>query len=125
MAKWFSAILFAANAAFAVRSMLIAIGSRGQAIRPVLRQAQDDALSAIIPARNEERQIEQCVRSLLAQRYENFEVIVVDDRSEDATAEIVRNIAREDARLKVVSGKPLPVGWVGKPWALQQMPLPT
>ncbi len=86
-----------------MRGMLVTVKSRGYTLHPVLRQTNDD-VSVIVPARNEERQIEQCVRSLLAQRYENLEVIVVDDRSQDATADIVRCIAREDPRLKLDFG---------------------
>jgi len=77
-------------------------------------------LSIVVPARNEERSIERCVRSLLAQEWLDFEVIVVDDRSSDSTAHILARLAREDARLRVVRGEPLPPGWVGKPWALFQ-----
>lgn len=77
-------------------------------------------LSIVVPARNEERQIEACVRSLLAQRYPNFEVIVVDDRSTDRTREILRRIAAQDFRLTIIDGDPLPAGWIGKPWALAQ-----
>ncbi len=77
-------------------------------------------LSIVVPARNEERQIAGCVRTLLALRYPAYEVIVVDDRSDDATAAIVERIARDDARLTLVRGVDLPDGWVGKPWALEQ-----
>lgn len=77
-------------------------------------------LSIIVPARNEERQIEQCVRSLLAQQYSNFEVIVVDDRSSDRTLQILERIAASDPRLRVIHGDALPSGWIGKPWALAQ-----
>ncbi len=77
-------------------------------------------LSVVVPARNEERSIERCVRSLLAQTLGDYELIVVDDRSEDGTAAILDDLAREDARLRVVRGAPLPDGWVGKPWALAQ-----
>jgi len=82
----------------------------------------DDApsLTAIVPARNEERAIERCVRSLLAQTLDDVEVVVVDDGSEDRTPEILARIAREDRRLRVVPGEPLPDGWIGKPWALAQ-----
>lgn len=78
------------------------------------------SLSIIVPARDEERSIERCVRSLLAQQWLDFEVIVVDDRSTDATPRILERLAREDARLRVVAGADLPEGWVGKPWALTQ-----
>lgn len=78
------------------------------------------SLSIVVPARNEERTIERCVRSLLAQTLADFEVIVVDDRSEDGTGAILAGLAREDARLRVIAGTPLPDGWAGKPWALAQ-----
>ena len=77
-------------------------------------------LSIVVPARNEERSIERCVTSLLAQRWLEFEVIVVDDGSSDATPRILERLAAADARLKVIRGAPLPEGWVGKPWALAQ-----
>ena len=77
-------------------------------------------LSIVVPARNEERSIERCVRSLLGQRYVAAEVIVVDDRSTDATPAILRRLAVEFPKLRVVSGAPLPDGWIGKPWALHQ-----
>jgi chlorobactene glucosyltransferase len=74
----------------------------------------------VVPARDEERSIATCVRSLLAQEWLDLEVIVVDDRSTDRTAEIVETIARDDARLRLVRGADLPEGWIGKPWALVQ-----
>lgn len=77
-------------------------------------------VSVIIPARNEEENIERTVRAFLAQTYEALEVIVVDDASTDATAHILDRIASEDRRLRVISGAALPAGWLGKPWALHQ-----
>jgi chlorobactene glucosyltransferase len=78
------------------------------------------SVSVIVPARNEERQIEACVQMLLAQRHSDFEVIVVDDQSTDETPSILRRLALMDERLTIVSGEALPAGWVGKPWALVQ-----
>ena len=77
-------------------------------------------VSVLVPARNEERVIERCVRSLLDQRYPKFEVIVLNDRSTDRTGEILDRLAAEDGRLRVLLGEPLPDGWVGKCWAAQQ-----
>lgn len=78
------------------------------------------SLSVIVPARNEARSIERCVRSLLAQTLDDYELIVVDDRSDDGTDRILAALAREEPRLRVVTGEPLPDGWVGKPWAVAQ-----
>jgi chlorobactene glucosyltransferase len=74
-------------------------------------------VSVVIPARNESRNIERCARSVLAAKYPNFEVIVVDDHSTDGTGDIARRIAADDSRLRVVDAPPLPEGWFGKQWA--------
>lgn len=77
-------------------------------------------ISVCIPARNEERNIRACVTAALAQDYPNVEVIVLDDRSTDATPQILADIATRDSRLHPISGSDLPGGWVGKPHALFQ-----
>jgi chlorobactene glucosyltransferase len=77
-------------------------------------------LSIIVPARNEERSIEACVRSLLAQQGVDAEVIVVNDGSTDGTGAILTRLQREFPALRVIHGAPLPAGWVGKPWACAQ-----
>jgi chlorobactene glucosyltransferase len=80
-------------------------------------------VSVIIPARNEAANIARCVRSVLATTYRPIELLVVDDRSEDATADIVAGIAAEPAsagRVRLIRGAELPAEWFGKPWALVQ-----
>jgi Glycosyltransferases, probably involved in cell wall biogenesis len=77
-------------------------------------------ISACVPARNEERNIRACVESILAQDYPNFEVIILEDRSTDATGEILRSLAAQNDKLKVINGSDLPKGWAGKPHALFQ-----
>ena len=74
-------------------------------------------VSVIIPARNERRNVERCLRSVLGARYPAIEVLLVDDHSEDGTGEIARAIAASDARLRVLESPPLPRGWFGKQWA--------
>lgn len=74
-------------------------------------------VSVIIPARNEARNIERCVRSVLASTYPSLEVIVVDDHSTDATGSFARAIAAHDSRLVVIDAPDLPAGWFGKQWA--------
>lgn len=77
-------------------------------------------VSIIIPARNEADNIEECVKSILAQDYPHFEIIVVDDRSEDNTNEILQRITGTDSRLQVITGKELPADWMGKAHAIHQ-----
>lgn len=77
-------------------------------------------ISVCVPARNEKRNIGRCVEALLAQTYSNYEVIVLDDRSTDGTGEILRSIAAQNDKLKVLNGSDLSPGWAGKPHALVQ-----
>ncbi len=75
-------------------------------------------VSVIIPARNEERSIAAAVSSHLAQDYEDFEVIVVNDRSTDGTGEVLGSLASSHPALRVLECPDPPRGWLGKPHAL-------
>ncbi|WP_420449186.1 glycosyltransferase [Candidatus Palauibacter sp.] len=77
-------------------------------------------LSVIVAARNEEPSVEEALRSLLALRYPDFEVLFVNDRSEDRTGEIAARLATEDQRLSVIDVEELPDGWFGKNHATQR-----
>ena len=81
-------------------------------------------VTAVVPARNEAEGIGDCVTALLRQDYPGvLRVIVVDDQSEDGTAECAREAARRvdaTSRLEVLSGAPLPENWAGKVWAMAQ-----
>ncbi len=88
-------------------------------------------VSIIVPARNEQDNIERCILSLLAQDYPSFEIIVVDDNSTDKTLRIVQDVKsrvrglREDSslpmhRLKVITVTEKPEKWTGKTWASEQ-----
>ena len=76
-------------------------------------------VSILVPARNEADHIEECVRSLIGQRYEKLEVLVLDDQSTDGTPTIVQRMIDElppeqKSRLQLLHGEFLPNGWIGK-----------
>ncbi len=79
------------------------------------------SISVIIPARNESDMLRFTLPFALSFYYPQVEVILVDDCSEDSTAETAAQVAQAQERpLRVVRGLPPPEGWKGKPWALQQ-----
>jgi hopene-associated glycosyltransferase HpnB len=78
-------------------------------------------VAAVVPARNEAATIAESIGSLLRQDYRGaWTVIVVDDDSSDATAEIVRGVTHASERLRLITSRGLPSGWAGKLWALKQ-----
>lgn len=78
-------------------------------------------VSILVPARNEEKNIGRCIRSLLEQDYSSYEVIALDDQSSDGTLDTLQRIASSQPRLKVMAGTPPPEGLSGKNWACAQM----
>jgi cellulose synthase/poly-beta-1,6-N-acetylglucosamine synthase-like glycosyltransferase len=75
-------------------------------------------VSIIVPARNEQRNIREALQSLIELDYPDYELIVVDDRSEDDTGRILDGMAAVSPRLKVIHIEQLPKGWLGKNHAL-------
>ncbi len=77
------------------------------------------SVSVCIPARNEMHAMTECLESVLKSDYPKMEVIVLDDRSEDTTSTLVKAFAHEGVRF--VEGKKIPLGWLGKNYALQAL----
>jgi cellulose synthase/poly-beta-1,6-N-acetylglucosamine synthase-like glycosyltransferase len=75
-------------------------------------------VSIIVAARNEQRNIRTALQSLLDLEYPNYELVVVDDRSEDATGKILDTMAASNPCLNIIHIDSLPVGWLGKNHAL-------
>jgi glycosyltransferase involved in cell wall biosynthesis len=82
--------------------------------------ASSPSVSILFSALDEAEKLPAALQSFLTQDYPNYEVIAVNDRSEDATGSILEAAARENPRLKVVQITSLPAGWLGKPHGLQQ-----
>jgi hypothetical protein len=94
--------------------------TRGRAL-PGAAAAAPDGISVLIPARDEVANIERCVRSVDAAHGPITEIIVYDDGSTDGTDKVLSRLQAELPRLRVITGDALPVGWVGKPYALQRL----
>lgn len=86
-----------------------------------IKDADLPFVSVLVPARNEEHNIKNILESLLTQNYPKYEVIVLNDHSEDKTGEIISSIKEKYPSLKVLEGKPLPEGWTGKCFACTQL----
>lgn len=85
------------------------------------RQSFQKKVSILIPARDEEAQIGETIANLLAQDYPHFELVVLDDHSSDGTVQRALEAAKGDPRFRLLKGKSLPAGWLGKTWACHQL----
>jgi hopene-associated glycosyltransferase HpnB len=118
--------------AIGLAAWLYLITARGGFWRSGIRDETDvpaglspySSIAAVVPARNEAAIIWKSLPSLLNQDYPKpLQVILVDDQSDDGTGQAARLAAASigaEGRLTVLSGKPLPPGWTGKPWAMKQ-----
>ncbi|MDB2446133.1 glycosyltransferase family 2 protein [Nitrosopumilus sp.] len=77
-------------------------------------------VSIILPARNEEKYLASCLDSLIDQDYENYEIIVIDDSSEDSTGDIIAKYSKKNSKIIHVSANKKPEGWMGKNWACME-----
>lgn len=88
---------------------------------PTVKDEDLPFISVLVPARNEELNIANILNSLLIQDYPNYEVIVLNDHSEDNTGKIIAEIKTKHPELVLLNGKPLPEGWTGKCYACTQL----
>lgn len=88
---------------------------------PHIKMSGNQLVSILIPVRNEEDNILTLLRSIAAQDYENYEVLILDDNSEDNTFNVCSDFAADHHRFKVIKGEPLPYDWLGKNYACHQL----
>ena len=87
---------------------------------PVEENQPMPSISIVIPARNEERNLEHALQSVLGLDYPDLEIMVVNDRSTDGTGDILEKLAKDDLRLTLLHIESLPEGWLGKTHALHK-----
>ena len=90
-------------------------------ILPLKTLKKGPLVSVLIPARNEEKNIGRCLRSLSKQDYHNLEILVLDDNSSDETSRVVEEISKKDTRIRLIRGRSLGRGWKGKSYACHQL----
>lgn len=91
-------------------------------VPPAFPPAVAESISILVPARDEAHRIAPCIQALITQALlSDVEIIVLDDGSTDGTADLVRSLTHDDARIRIIEGAPRPHGWLGKPWACQQL----
>jgi cellulose synthase/poly-beta-1,6-N-acetylglucosamine synthase-like glycosyltransferase len=79
-------------------------------------------ISVLVPLRNEEENAVAIIETLAAQEnLSDVEFLILNDNSTDKTFELITSAARGDSRFKILQGSTLPDGWLGKPWALEQL----
>ena len=88
---------------------------------PQSKAQHQDLVSILIPARNEEQNIGKTLKLIATQEYTHYEILVLDDHSDDGTAQVVEEAQAQNPKIKLFSGDPLPKGWLGKNWACHQL----
>lgn len=122
LAGWATAVSWGLAAAWCLFSAIAFVAQRGVRALPDLAHIDRGSnplprVSVIVAARDEERRIRDTVERLLRQVGVDLELIIVNDRSTDATPAILDALAREHPRLRVLHVEHLPEGWLGKPHA--------
>jgi hypothetical protein len=105
----------------ALPAVLTLVNLRAFTPPPAAPAGSRPRVSVLVPARNEARAIGRLCREVLASTGVDLELVILDDASDDGTADIVRGIAASDPRVRLVSGRPLPAGWCGKQHACWQL----
>lgn len=112
-------LLIQLPATFILLSRLFQAPSRRLPLQPKIATPNMlGQVSIVVPTLNEANRIAPCLSGLTRQSYEVREIIVVDSHSQDGTVDLVKLAQQQDPRFRLISDDPLPLGWVGRPWAL-------
>ena len=84
------------------------------------KEHEKQKVSVNLPARNEEKFIEKCLASLVGQDYDDYEIIAINDSSNDSTGNIMKKYSEKFSKVIFVDAKPKPDGWMGKNWACME-----
>jgi hypothetical protein len=114
--------LFWCAAGAAAGAVHAAVNARLLRRPPAVPGSVQRRVSVLLPVRDEARRVTPCLEALLAQvGVPGLEILVLDDRSSDGTADVVRAVAGQDPRVRLIAGTEPPPGWLGKPHACRQL----
>ena len=102
---------------FLIKSMMVSFRETPYLEKFAKKPHSNPKVSIILPARNEEDFLAKCLDTLVDQDYPNYEIIVIDDSSQDNTRKIIERYASKYSKIIPVFAKPKPDGWMGKNWA--------
>ncbi len=105
---------------FLIKSMMDSVRLTPYLDKFERKEHSNPKVSIILPARNEEEFIGKCLDSLIEQDYTNYEIIVIDDSSDDATGKIISEYAKKNPKIIPISAQIKPDGWIGKNWACME-----
>ncbi|MBN8704448.1 MAG: glycosyltransferase family 2 protein [Bacteroidetes bacterium] len=107
---------------FRLITVLVAwVNNSGSTRLQLVSASTSRKISILIPARNEEKSLPKTLEALLQLPDPIHEILILDDFSTDATAAIVSVVSRHEPKVKLITGNPLPAGWLGKNWACHQL----
>lgn len=102
---------------FLIKSMMFSFKKTPYLDKFEKTENSNPLVSIILPARNEEEYIAKCLDTLIDQDYPNYEIIAIDDSSQDKTGNIIATYSKQNSKVIHVSAQPKPEGWMGKNWA--------
>jgi len=105
---------------FLIKSMLVSFKETPYLDRFEKIKHDNPRVSIILPARNEEEFLRSCLDTLIDQDYPNYEIVAIDDSSDDSTWQIISDYAKQNPKVIAVSARPKPEGWMGKNWACME-----
>ena len=105
---------------FLIKSMAVTFTRTPYLDRFDKKNTPSPRVSIIVPARNEEAFVGRCLASLIDQDYSDYEIVAIDDSSDDRTGQIIKEYAEKSTRIVPVTARPKPNGWMGKNWACME-----
>ena len=105
---------------FLIKSMIDSVRLTPYLDKFERKEHSNPKVSVILPARNEEDFIEKCLDSLIEQDYTNYEIIVINDSSDDTTGKIISEYAKKNSKIIPINAQIKPDGWMGKNWACME-----